>query len=96
MIEGADSEITVGIADGFLLSAYLDLDSERLVTEAGPNAIPHSKILDYCGRMQLGEDDTLDILYVVRKLDNAFLTDHAEKMKAMMRKHDGKSKGSGN
>lgn len=92
LIEEADSGISVGVADGFLLSAYLDLDSERITTEAGPNPIPHSAILRYCQMMELSEDDTLDVIYLVRKLDNAFLSDHAEKMKKLMSKSNGKSK----
>jgi hypothetical protein len=54
------------------LKAFYDLDSERSYI-SGVAAIPWSKIKDYAEFYQFSEEQTEDLFYLIRAMDNAHM-----------------------
>jgi hypothetical protein len=78
-------DIEIGIGDIFYVTAFLDLDSERSYSEGCPFPIPVSKMFDYAKHMGLSSEETQDLIFVVRKMDNAHIADAAEKREKAMK-----------
>jgi hypothetical protein len=57
-------------------NAFFDLDSERSHAFA-PTTIPWSKIREYANLYEFDEEQTEDLIFLIRKMDKA----HLEKMK---------------
>lgn len=69
--------IPVGLA--FFVDAFWDLDTERSLVDLEP--IPWSKIVQYGAYYRLGAEMADDLLYLIRRADNAYLRRMAEKRK---------------
>lgn len=63
------------------LSAFFDLDSERSHS-MGVVSIPNSEIRNYAGHYDFSDDQTEDLLYVIRQMDNAHTKRMADKLKS--------------
>lgn len=63
-------ELQIGLQ--LYLQAFFDLDSERS-HGSGLKSIPWSAIKDYCEAHELDEEQTEDMFYFVKKMDNAHL-----------------------
>lgn len=61
--------------------AYIDLDSERTHYQ-GPTPIPWSRIKDYAVSHDFDEEETDDLFYFVKEMDNFNLNRISEKLKA--------------
>ena len=71
-------ELKIGLS--LYMQAFFDLDSDRTHTLA-PTAIPWSSIKDYALAWQFDEEQTEDLFYLIRKMDNEHLKRLSAKMK---------------
>lgn len=78
--------------DGFYITAFYDLSSERSLGE-DLRPIPFSSIMSYAALLGMSFDDAEDLAFVIRMADNAYLADLIEKRKKEIEK-SGKSKSS--
>lgn len=84
-------ELRVGLQ--FYIEAFFDLDSERTHGESlAP--IPWGKIKDYAEAYECDEEQTADLIYLVKQMDADHLKRLAAKIKARS-KHGGKPVKSG-
>ena len=59
--------------------AYGDLSSDRPASFGGVLPIPYMRIVEYARMQEFSTDQTEDILYLVRKMDDAFRKWHEKK-----------------
>lgn len=71
----------LGLGLQFFLTAFYDLDTERDLSTMQP--IAWSSIVNYA---KFYNADISELLYFIRKMDNAYLTKLAAKRKAELRK----------
>jgi len=69
------------------LQAFFDLDSER--SELKP--IPWSSMIDYAMAFDFDEEQTEDLVYIIRKVDSAHINRLAEKQKAEYAKNSNRT-----
>lgn len=79
-------ELRIGLQ--FYIEAFFDLDSERSHGES-LSPIPWGKIKDYAQAYECDEEQTADLIYLVKQMDADHLKRLAAKMKAKT-KHGGK------
>lgn len=68
--------------------AYTDLDSERTHYQ-GPTPIPWSKIKDYAAAHGFDDEETDDLFYLIKEMDNFNLNRISEKLKPKTSKQNG-------
>ena len=56
-----------------IFDAFIELNTTRQ-SGWGPGPIPSNAILDHCFYLGLNDDETVDMIYFIRKMDQAFLT----------------------
>lgn len=74
-------ELPLGLQ--FILGAFFDLDTERHHGN-GLMPIPWSSILRYAEYQELDEDETEELVYFIRQLDNFILNKLAAEQRARM------------
>jgi hypothetical protein len=74
----------------FYIEAFFELDSDRYLGEI-PGRIPWTAIKAYAAANELDEDQTADLFYLVRQLDDEHMKRQAERLKKGMGKDNGKN-----
>lgn len=74
------------------LEAFLELDSERSHS-FGPERIPLTKIFEYANAYEFEQEQTEDLVYLVREMDKAHVSDLAKRQKSKQNIDKGKGKG---
>lgn len=91
-IEVEEPEIPDGpeidASDEFFVTAFNDLSTERSLGD-DIRPIPFSKIMDYSNLLGLTFDGAQDLAFVIRMVDNAYITKILDERKKAMK--DGKS-----
>lgn len=64
----------------FTYAAFLDLSGDRPLGWT-PGPIPWSSIMDYAKAHELSGEETEDLLFFIRRMDDAFLRYHESKTK---------------
>jgi hypothetical protein len=70
----------IALGNELYIAAYIELDTERSKS-MGSESIPFSAILRYAKYVELHADEISDLVYVIRKIDNAMIKYSNEKNK---------------